>query len=966
MAARGTGLPDMSTGAITPVVDLSSMGAAERVAADGFSALAQGIGRVHEEVLKPLVVDQARKDAAEAVLDGRFEQRDQISEYGRAYNQLAVQGTAARYARDDDAFLTGLATETPNDPGAFAARALNYRSEQLKARPSDLAMVWTAVFDSRRNDLQGNILTARTQQDARENAAHLIGRRDDLVARIARNAELGAAYDDTDPRFQADLVELDSIWNEIEANPLLTVNREEADRLKQANIDSFGAAGFTGLVRRTFRTDGPDAALALITSALPAVGDDGEGLPVFITPGAGERPAGLIQPGTVDLTRRPSVTNPDGTVRSTVRSITIEQDGKFIVVPTVSDDGRILSDNEAVAAYETTGGQLGVFDSQQAADSYAETLHQDQAAGRTGAPVFTGRARELALQQAREAFAQESGLVEQRQNIADSARRAASVSAGAMLEAMRYGGTVDQARLTALAQASGDPSLVAKVRWTLEHGAPPPPGYGGGNGAADDFDGDSSAAPGFQAAVDFVIDDIEGGEAFVADDNGRGPTRFGINATANPDLDIRNLSRAAAVRRYRDRYWTAIGADNLPPPLALVAFDAAVNQGPENARRWIEESGGDVSRYLSLREAHYRDLARSDPMHARQLGGWLTRLERVRARAGRVAAFSNTADGFAGDPLSYAMGANNRPALARVAELPVDGYASADAGQQLAWANAVRSRYATGETLAAQYQVPRRIFTDGEVTAYTARFRDDPRLVIPFASQLVSALGGRKAREALVELGQANGAGTIIHIADLAAGGGDRRFADQAAAGLARTSAGERLDNDTRQDFQAELRRWRTPFADSPQFLQAVANAAQSAALADDAAGDMRSPAYYVQAAMGRTSWNGRSYGGAGAVNDGVTIFPRWLNPEYADDALEAFGQDWFERGRGPVYSNDQPIPAREIGRMRMRLQPNGRYRLVDRHGATAYARSGRPFEVDFDAGRAFLERRLGRAAVRP
>lgn len=877
---RGTGLPGVGSGAVTPLVDLSSMGAAERVAAEGFGAVAQGIESLHRQILSPLLEEQGKQEAAQAVADGRFEQRDQITEYGQAYNRVMIEGTRAQFARDDDAFLSRVAAETVGQPQAFAARAAAYRQEQLERRPGSMAMSWTPVFDNRRNELETNLATDQIQRDARESAASLLSRRDELVARIARNAELGMAYSDTDPRFQADAAELNDIWGEIADNPLLSVSPEMADRAKQEAIDSFGAAAFAGLVRRAVREQGQGSALDLITAALPPLGEDGEGLPVFVTPTAGAQPAGLVQRGTVDLTSRPQVVNPDGTV-STVRSITVEQDGRFILLPTVSDDGRILTDGEALAAYNESGRQLGVFDSQANADAYAETLHQDQASGNTGAPMFTGRARELALQAARAAYAEETGLAEQRSNVEAASRRAAVVTAEALLESMRYGATVDPAQLRALAVTSGDPALSAKVEWVLVHGALPPEGYGGGgggNGGGSDFDGDSSAAPGFQAAVDFVIDDIEGGDAFVANDNGRGPTRFGINATANPDLNIQTLTRAGAERRYRERYWNAIDGDSLPPALALVAFDAAVNQGPDNARRWIEESGGDVERLLALREEHYRSLARQDADHAANLPGWLNRLERVRARAGRVSAFSNTVEGFATDPINYALGGTGRPALARVAQLPLDGVFSPDAGQHLGWLNAVRARYATGEQLASQYQVPRRVFANGEIATYAARFRDDPTSVIPFAEGLVAALGGRKAREVLAEVGQGSGAEAIIHIADLATGGGDRRFAQQAAIGLQhqRTQGGPRLSTDMRDDLQRELAPYRGTVGRSPAFLAAVSNAATAAALADEAAGEIRPASYYVQAALGRTQWSGRSYGGAGAVNGQTTIFPRW------------------------------------------------------------------------------------------
>lgn len=81
--------------------------------------------------------------------------------------------------------------------------------------------------------------------------------------------------------------------------------------------------------------------------------------------------------GNIDLNARPVVENQDGTI-STVRSMSFEEDGKEVLVPTVSEDGRILSDEEAIQQYKQTGKYLGKFDSVDAANTYAEKLHKKQ------------------------------------------------------------------------------------------------------------------------------------------------------------------------------------------------------------------------------------------------------------------------------------------------------------------------------------------------------------------------------------------------------------------------------------------------------------------------------------------------------------------------------------------------------------------------------------------------------------
>ncbi len=67
-----------------------------------------------------------------------------------------------------------------------------------------------------------------------------------------------------------------------------------------------------------------------------------------------------------------------------------------------------------------------------------------------------------------------------------------------------------------------------------------------------------------------------------------GGTKFGISAAAYPTLDIRALALADARAIYRRDYWDRVQGDALPPPLALVVFDAAVNNGVAQAARWLQ------------------------------------------------------------------------------------------------------------------------------------------------------------------------------------------------------------------------------------------------------------------------------------------------------------------------------------------------------------------------------------------
>ena len=69
-------------------------------------------------------------------------------------------------------------------------------------------------------------------------------------------------------------------------------------------------------------------------------------------------------------------------------------------------------------------------------------------------------------------------------------------------------------------------------------------------------------------------------------------TKFGISAAAYPKLDIRSLTLEDAQAIYRRDYWDRISGDNLPPPLALLVFDAAVNSGVARAVGWLQQCVG--------------------------------------------------------------------------------------------------------------------------------------------------------------------------------------------------------------------------------------------------------------------------------------------------------------------------------------------------------------------------------------
>jgi hypothetical protein len=85
----------------------------------------------------------------------------------------------------------------------------------------------------------------------------------------------------------------------------------------------------------------------------------------------------MVQAGNIDLTQRPRVKMDDGSI-ATVRSMSVGLPEGEVLIPTVSDDGRIMTPDEAFEQYVKTGRHLGIFSSPDAATQYAQKLHLAQ------------------------------------------------------------------------------------------------------------------------------------------------------------------------------------------------------------------------------------------------------------------------------------------------------------------------------------------------------------------------------------------------------------------------------------------------------------------------------------------------------------------------------------------------------------------------------------------------------------
>lgn len=88
-------------------------------------------------------------------------------------------------------------------------------------------------------------------------------------------------------------------------------------------------------------------------------------------------PPAPIEAGNIDINKRPKVQMPDGSF-ATVRSMSVNVNGREYLIPTVSDDGRIMEDDEAYDTFLRTKRHLGAFRDVKSADAYAKWLSDRQ------------------------------------------------------------------------------------------------------------------------------------------------------------------------------------------------------------------------------------------------------------------------------------------------------------------------------------------------------------------------------------------------------------------------------------------------------------------------------------------------------------------------------------------------------------------------------------------------------------
>ena len=138
----------------------------------------------------------------------------------------------------------------------------------------------------------------------------------------------------------------------------------------------------------------------------------------------------------------------------------------------------------------------------------------------------------------------------------------------------------------------------------------------------------------FQNSLKFVLS-REGGYSNHPNDTG-GETNKGITHKTYdvyrknnnlPTRSVKYITDKEVADIYYNNYYKASGADKIKDPqLSTVVFDTAVNMGASRAQTILNQSNGDVNKYLDLRLQKYKEFAEAKPSQKVFLKGWNNRV----------------------------------------------------------------------------------------------------------------------------------------------------------------------------------------------------------------------------------------------------------------------------------------------------------------------------------------------------
>lgn len=103
-----------------------------------------------------------------------------------------------------------------------------------------------------------------------------------------------------------------------------------------------------------------------------------------------------------------------------------------------------------------------------------------------------------------------------------------------------------------------------------------------------------------------------------------------------PNINIHNLTKEQAAQIYYDEYWVKSGANKIKDKdLAYVHFDATVNHGLGNSKKFLEQSGGDFDKYIEIRRNFYKAIVKNNPKQDVFYKGWMNRLDEIKKNKGK-------------------------------------------------------------------------------------------------------------------------------------------------------------------------------------------------------------------------------------------------------------------------------------------------------------------------------------------